>query len=64
MGVINTLFSIPHVKFILFLFSGKVPTPRSSIGGGDTDTAPLLRRHDHIIIHVKPRHGGKTNGLV
>ena len=60
------LLLLPHLHihvitilyFILFLISGKIPTSKSAIGGGDIEIIPRLQGQHHILIHVKPRHSG------
>ena len=46
------------ILYILFLISGKIPTSKSAIGGGDIETKQRLQGPHRILIHVKPRHGG------
>lgn len=52
------LHVIAILYFILFLISGKIPTSKSAIGGGDIETKPRQQGQHQILIHVKPRHGG------
>ena len=52
------LHVIAILYFILFLISGKIPTSKSAIGGGDIEAEPRLQGQHRILIQVKPRHGG------